>query len=109
MSAHKTVEGDHGRIEARCVTVIHHLAWLQERHDWAGLQSTIIDSSRESGREPNTRNPLLSDFVSIANMTFHDDECRIRTERAPEDFVALKHMAANIARKAPGRDPLAFD
>ncbi|MGO9329078.1 MAG: hypothetical protein ACLQJ0_13295 [Steroidobacteraceae bacterium] len=39
-------------------------------------------------------------------MTFRDDECRIRTDHAPENFVALKHMAANIARKAPGPDSL---
>ena len=38
------------------------------------------------------------------DMTFRDDESRIRTDHAPENFVALKHMAANIARKATGRN-----
>jgi hypothetical protein len=39
-------------------------------------------------------------------MTFRDDECRIRTEHAPKNFVTLKHMAVNIARKAPDRDSI---
>jgi hypothetical protein len=42
----------------------------------------------------------------VMDMTFRDDECRIRTEHAPKNFVTLKHMAVNIARKAPGRDSI---
>jgi hypothetical protein len=34
------------------------------------------------------------------DMTFHDDACRIRTNNAPENFVTLKHMAANLGRKS---------
>ncbi len=34
ISTHETVEGDHGRIESRHVTVIHQVTWLQERHAW---------------------------------------------------------------------------
>jgi len=33
ISRHKTVDGDHGRIETRTTTVIHDVAWLRERHD----------------------------------------------------------------------------
>ena len=38
VSRHKTVDGDHGRIETRTTTAIHDVAWLQERHDWPGLK-----------------------------------------------------------------------
>ena len=126
-SAHKTVDGDHGRIETRRATVVHDVAWLQERHDWPGLQGVvIIESIREIGprTERETRyyltssawraerlGPMVRDHWAVENslhwvmdMTFRDDECRIRTEHAPENFVTLKHMATNIARKAPGRD-----
>lgn len=37
ISHDQTVDGDHGRIEARTTTVIHDVGWLQERHDWPGL------------------------------------------------------------------------
>ena len=36
-----TVDGDHGRIETRTTTVIHDVAWLQERHDWPGLEAAL--------------------------------------------------------------------
>jgi predicted transposase YbfD/YdcC len=127
VSVDETVDADHGRIETRRVTVVHDVAWLQERHDWPGLKGVvIIDSTREIGArtERETRyyltsspwraerlGPMVRDHWAVENslhwvmdMTFRDDECRIRTEHAPENFVTLKHMAANLARKAPGRD-----
>jgi len=36
ISSDQTVDGDHGRIETRTTTVIHDVAWLQERHTTAG-------------------------------------------------------------------------
>jgi predicted transposase YbfD/YdcC len=129
VSADETVDGDHGRIETRRVTVVHDVAWLQKRHNWPGLKGVIvIDSMREIGArtERETRYYLTSsewraerlgrmvrDHWAVENslhwvmdMAFRDDECRVRTEHAPENFVTLKHMAANLARKAPGRDSL---
>src|SRR5450432_4762408 len=50
VSRHETVDGDHGRIETRTTTVVHDVAWLQERHNWPGLQGIIIvESCREIG------------------------------------------------------------
>jgi hypothetical protein len=34
------------------------------------------------------------------DMTFREDECRIRTEHAPANFTTLKHMAHNLIRKS---------
>src|SRR5436305_8972797 len=48
ISVNQTVDGDHGRIETRRVTVVHDVAWLQERHQWPGLKGVvIIDSQRD--------------------------------------------------------------
>jgi predicted transposase YbfD/YdcC len=129
VSVDETIDGEHGRIETRHVTVVHDVAWLQARHDWPGLKGlVIVESTREIGMrtERETRyyltsspwpaerlGPMVRDHWAVENglhwvmdMTFRDDECRIRTDHAPENFVALKHMAANIARKANGRDSL---
>ena len=38
------------------------------------------------------------------DMVFRDDECRVRTDNAPENFVTLEHMANNLIRRAPGKD-----
>jgi predicted transposase YbfD/YdcC len=48
VSSDQTVDGDHGRIERRTVTVFHDVGWLQERHDWPGLKSCVmVESVRE--------------------------------------------------------------
>ena len=99
ISVDQTVDGDHGRIETRRVTVIHDVAWLQERHQWPGLKGiVIVDATREIGprTERETRLYLTSsnlpaeklaavvrDHWAVENslhwvmdMTFRDDECR---------------------------------
>lgn len=40
------------------------------------------------------------------DMVFRDDECRIRKHNAPANFTTIKHMAANLLRRAPGKDSL---
>jgi len=128
-SRHETVDGDHGRIETRTTTVIHDVAWLQQRHDWPGLRSVVmVESRREIGDriEHETRfyitslvllahqlGPVIRSHWAIENslhwvmdMVFRDDECRIRTDHAPANFTTLRHMAHNLIRKAPGKDSL---
>lgn len=127
VSRHKTVDGDHGRIETRQYTVIHDVDWLAERHNWPGLAGiVIVESTREiAGKtERETRfyitsltlpaekvGPMIRDHWAVENslhwvldMVFRDDECRVRTDNAPANFVTLKHMANNLIRKAPGKD-----
>ena len=129
ISRHETVDGDHGRIETRAVTVIHDVAWLNHRHDWPGLNTVaIVDSTREtSGKiETDTRfyitsltlsaarvGPAIRDHWRIENslhwvmdMTFRDDECRVRTDHAPANLAVIRHMAQNLIRRAPGKESL---
>jgi predicted transposase YbfD/YdcC len=129
ISRDETVDGDHGRIETRTTTVIHDVAWLQERHDWPGLKGVVVvESSREIGDkiEQETRfyitslvllahllGPIVRSHWAVENslhwvmdMIFRDDECRIRTDHAPANFTTVKHMAHNLIRKAPGKDSL---
>jgi predicted transposase YbfD/YdcC len=127
ISRHETVDGEHGRIETRVYTAFHEVDWLQERHDWPGLKGVVmVESQREIDgkitRETrfyitslillaNAIGPMIRDHWAIENslhwvmdMVFRDDECRVRTENAPANFVTLKHMANNLIRKAPGKD-----
>ena len=56
ISPSPTVEGDHGRIETRTTTVIHHVKWLRKRHNWRGLKGiVVVESSGEiPGSAPGT-------------------------------------------------------
>ena len=63
----RTVDGDHGRIETRLVTVVHDVGWLNERHAWPGLKGlVIVDSTREIGArmQAETRYYLTSSSLS---------------------------------------------
>jgi predicted transposase YbfD/YdcC len=126
-SADQTFDGDHGRIETRRVTVVHDVDWLQQRHQWPGLKGLIIvEAKRDIGArtEKETRFYLTSSTLSadklgsavrdhwavenglhwVMDMAFRDDECRIRTQYAPENIVTLKHMALKLARRKKGKD-----
>ena len=129
VSRHETVDGEHGRIETRKYTVIHDVAWLQERHNWPGLEGVVIvESQREiDGKlQHETRfyitslallasvlGSMIRDHWMVENglhwlmdMMFRDDECRIRTGHAPANFTTLRHMAQNLYRKSPGKDSM---
>jgi predicted transposase YbfD/YdcC len=135
VSTDETVNGDHGRIETRTITVFHDVEWLKERHNWPGLKSFImVESVREiKGTNPDAAKieretrfyitslawlacqigPVIRGHWAIENslhwvmdMLFRDDECRVRKDHAPANFTTLKHMAYNLIRKAPGKDSL---
>jgi predicted transposase YbfD/YdcC len=57
--------------------------------------------------------PAIRDHWSIENslrwvmdMTFRDDECRVRTDHAPANLAVIRHMAHNLIRRAPGKQSL---
>jgi predicted transposase YbfD/YdcC len=127
VSRHQTVDGDHGRIETRSYTAIHDVGWLQERHDWPGLQGVVmVESTREMAdkTERETRfyitslawlahqlGPVIRSHWAIENslhwvmdMIFRDDECRVRTNHAPANFTTIKHMAHNLLRRPANKD-----
>jgi predicted transposase YbfD/YdcC len=129
ISRDKMVDGDHGRIETRTTTVIHDVAWLQERHDWPGLKGIVmVESIREiDGKSEYETRFYITSLVLLAaqlglivrshwavenslhwvmDMIFRDDECRVRTDHAPANFTTIKHMAHNLLRRAPGKDSL---
>ena len=129
VSRHQTIDGEHGRIETRSVTVIHDIDWLQERHQWPGLKSVVmVESAREIGEktERETRfyitsmvllasliGPFIRDHWTVENslhwvldMVFRDDECRVRNQHAPANLTTIKHMALNLIRRAPSKDSI---
>ena len=129
ISRHKTVDGDHGRIETREITVIHNVDWLQKIHNWPGLKSVVVvESTREIGDKVERETHLyITSLVLLANligpmirshwmienglhwimdMVFRDDECRVRTANAPANFVTIKHIAYNLMRRATTKDSM---
>jgi predicted transposase YbfD/YdcC len=125
----ETIDADNGRIETRTTTVIHDVGWIQERHDWPGLNAiAIVENTRETGGviEKDTRfyitslvmlahllGPVIRRHRAIENslhrvmdMVFRHDECRVRTNHAPTNFTTVKHMACNLLRRPSGKDSM---
>ena len=126
VSRHETVDADHGRIETRRYTVLHDVSWLQERHEWPGLKSIVmVESTREIGTKiesetrfyitslDDTAERIASAIRShwaienslhwVMDMVFRDDDSRVREGNAAANFATLRHMAHNLARRAPGK------
>ena len=129
VSQDTTVDGDHGRIETRTVTVFHDVGWLQDNHQWPGLKSVVmVESQREiDGKiETETRfyitslvllalaiGPMIRSHWMVENglhwvldMIFRDDECRVRTDNAPFNLAIVKHIALNVLRTGKSKDSL---
>src|SRR6202453_999077 len=127
ISRAETIDADNGRIETRTTTVIHDVDWLRKRHGWPGLNAiAMVESTRETGGmiEKDTRifitslvmlahllGPVIRSHWAIENslhwvmdMTFRDDECRVRTNHAPANFTTIKHMAHNLLRRPANKD-----
>jgi predicted transposase YbfD/YdcC len=127
---HATADADHGRIEERDCWVTDDIDWLKNQHDdWPALRSIVmIRAARtlrgETGSE--TRyfiTSLGADARQLAaavrahwgienrlhwvlDMTFREDESRIRKDNAPHNAAILKHMALNMLKKTPSRQSI---
>lgn len=122
----QTVDGDHGRIETRTATVLHDVAWLRERHDWPGLAGiVVVDSIRATAAKTETERrmyitsstqpaeallPMVRDHWGVENglhwtldMTFRDDECRVRNGAGPLVLAVIRHSALNLVRFRKGK------
>jgi len=78
ISQHKTVDADHGRIETRTYTAIHDVEWLQERHDWPGLEGVIMVESRREGSGANFRNQRNELMGSMSRLMQRELNSRFR-------------------------------
>ena len=116
----------HGRIETRVARVSADIAWLQERHDWPGLQAVGKVSATRRQKDDvskETRYYLLSqtwppercnDIVRghwgienrlhwVLDVTCNEDQARNRKGHCAENLALLRKLALNLARLEPSK------
>ena len=110
----------HGRIETRKCLVSHEVQWLKDRNkNWQSIQSIIcIESTRNIKNKITIENryyisslietpkKMLESIRShwaienslhwVLDMSFFDDQSRIRDGNAPHIMAILRHIAFNL-------------
>ena len=102
------------------------IAWLQERHDWPGLQAVgkvTATRRKDGGASQDTRYYLLSpdwppercnDIVQghwgienrlhwVLDVTCNEDQARNRKGYCAENLALLRKLALNLARLEPSK------
>jgi predicted transposase YbfD/YdcC len=124
MTTTETYDKGHGRVEVRRCRVSQNIAWLKQRHpEWRKLTSIIaIDSERHIGASiaKETRYFISSKAATakqllaavrlhwgienqlhwVLDMSFGEDQSRIRKDNAPTNVAIIRHAALNMIRQA---------
>ena len=121
----ETVDGRHGRVERRRYGLSTDLDTLPAPHRWAGLKATgWVEAQRHQG---DTVSVESRDFIASVDdvhplcdavrshwrmenalhwrldVTFHEDESRIRRGNAPHNPGVIRHVAVNLLEREPSR------
>ena len=121
----RTVSKGHGRIETReCWTTSdpEYLKYIANLADWRGLQSiAMVEATRRIGEQTTTkRRYFISSLETnaeqmlnavrshwgiennvhwVLDVTFREDDCRIRRGNGAENFAVLRHIALNLLKR----------
>jgi len=120
--SHEVVEKGHGRIETRKCTVTEEIDWLKQTHaKWPQLRSVVeIESTREVKEKISVEKRYyisshVADPILLANavrqhwgvenklhwvldISFGDDQSRIRKGNAPQNMAIIKKTVLNLLR-----------
>lgn len=121
---YKTADKGHGRIEERYCRMATNIPWLVDRHtQWPELKSIVEVTSKRTINDKTTTEQryyissldvsadcmlnYIRSHWSIENtlhwtldMTFREDECRIRKGHAPNNMAILRHIVLNMVKSA---------
>lgn len=120
---HETVEKDHGRIEVRRHWINDDIEWLQKRHPaWSDLISIgVVESQRQIGDKTSLERRFYISSIKadaehfaravrqhwrienqlhwVLDVSFNEDQCRVREGHAAENFAIIRRMALNMLKQ----------
>jgi predicted transposase YbfD/YdcC len=128
IQTYESVDGGHGRVETRRMSVCHDFqAWVPSGERFAGLQTLLMVESRSESKTGGEVQEETRYYISSRRMTaeealhavrnhwhvenrlhwvldviFSEDHCRTRTAYAAENLTVVRHFAMNILRNYTG-------
>jgi predicted transposase YbfD/YdcC len=129
--AHSSVDDGHGRIETRTALAAD-AGWLAKRHpNWSKLTSIVALTAQRTNKksgavsretrlyisslppDPKALAAAIRAHWSIENnlhwtldVAFHEDQCRIRKDHAPQNLAMIRRAALNMLKKEPSKIPI---
>jgi predicted transposase YbfD/YdcC len=122
-------EKQHGRTEQRNYYLVTDIDWLEQREDWHDLRGlglvhskvTIGDTITEENRLFITSLTDVHLFAKAVrahwgienslhwclDMTFREDNSRIRKDHSAENFAVIRHLVLNILKQLPDKMSIA--
>ena len=123
-----TIDKDHGRLETRRCVVAHELSAMgKQAQAWPGLKSVVmVESTREfiNGRDKGKASTEWRYYISshqldasefnrtvrahwsiensfhwVLDMTFDEDDCRIRAGHGTQNFAIMRRIALNLLKQ----------
>lgn len=124
---HQEINKEHGRIETRKCWISDQIGWIDQKDQWKGFNSIAMIESTRTIKNKTTKETrffiaslpqnakLFASVVRshwgientlhwILDMTFREDESRIREGNSAENMAIIRHTALNMLQNSKKKD-----
>ena len=128
LEVYQTEEKNGGRYEKRSCVALEKVDWFEERSEWEGLKSIVMIERRRENVQSNKITQERHYYITsleanakqilegnrkhweienslhwVLDVTYREDDSRIRKDHAPENFSTLRKWSLNLIKQNKGK------